>query len=62
MRGVPLIVAAVTIFSVSDALAKHLGQSLPPVEVAWMRYATFLLLTLVPALRGGPAALRSTMG
>ncbi len=59
LRGVPLIVAAVTLFSVSDALAKHLGQSLPPVEVAWMRYATFLLLTLVPVLRGGPAALRS---
>ncbi len=59
LRGVPLILAAVTIFSVSDALAKHLGQSLPPVEVAWMRYATFLLLTLAPVLRGGAAGLRS---
>lgn len=58
LRGVPLIVAAVTIFSVSDALAKHLGQFLPPVEVAWMRYATFLLLTLLPVVRGGPAVLR----
>lgn len=51
--------AAVTIFSISDALAKHLGQFLPPVEVAWMRYATFLLLTLLPVLRGGSAGLRS---
>src|SRR5215217_927625 len=59
LRGVPLILAAVTIFSVSDALAKHLGQFLPPVEVAWMRYATFLALTLAPALRGGSTALRS---
>ena len=59
MRAVPLIVAAVTIFSVSDALAKHLGQFLPPVEAAWMSYATFLLLTLAPILRGGPATLRS---
>ena len=59
LRGVPLILAAVTIFSVSDALAKHLGQFLPPVEVAWMRYATFLLLTLAPVLRSGPTALRS---
>jgi drug/metabolite transporter (DMT)-like permease len=59
LRGVPLLVAAVTIFSVSDALAKHLGQFLPPVEVAWMRYATFLLLTLAPALRAGPAIFRS---
>jgi drug/metabolite transporter (DMT)-like permease len=59
LRGVPLLLAAVTIFSVSDALAKHLGQFLPPVEVAWMRYATFLLLTLAPAVRGGSAAFRS---
>lgn len=59
MRGVPLILAAVTIFSVSDALAKHLGQFLPPVEVAWMRYAAFLTLTLAPVLRSGPAALRT---
>jgi len=59
LRGVPLILATVTIFSVSDALAKHLGQFLPPVEVAWMRYATFLALTLAPALRGGSTALRS---
>jgi drug/metabolite transporter (DMT)-like permease len=58
-RGILLIVAAVSIFSVSDALAKYLGQFLPPVEVAWMRYATFLFLTLAPVLRDGSAAIRS---
>jgi drug/metabolite transporter (DMT)-like permease len=58
-RGVPLILAAISLFSVSDALAKHLGQMLPPVEVAWLRYATFFLLTLVPILRGGFGVVRS---
>lgn len=56
LRGILLTIAAVALFSVSDAMAKHLGQSLPPVEVAWMRYATFLLLTLTPLLRRGGAA------
>ncbi len=51
MHGVPLTLAAVTIFSVTDALAMRLGQLLPPVEVARMRYGAFLLLTLAPALR-----------
>jgi drug/metabolite transporter (DMT)-like permease len=57
MRGIPLLLSAIALFSVSDALAKHLGETLPPVEIAWLRYLAFLALATVPLLRPGGAAL-----
>jgi drug/metabolite transporter (DMT)-like permease len=57
MRGIPLLLSAIALFSVSDALAKHLGQSLPPVEIAWLRYAAFLALATIPLMRRGGAKL-----
>ncbi|WP_137178151.1 DMT family transporter [Roseomonas sp. AR75] len=60
MRGIPLLLSAIALFSVSDALAKHLGETLPPVEIAWLRYAAFLALAAIPLMRrGGSAVLAS---
>ncbi|WP_426955880.1 DMT family transporter [Muricoccus radiodurans] len=50
LRGILLITASIALFSVSDALAKLLTGSLPPVEVGWLRYVTFFALTLTPFL------------
>ena len=60
MRGIPLLLASISLFSVSDVLAKKLGETLPAVEVAWLRYVTFFALALIPfARRGGLVRLRS---
>ncbi len=59
MRGILLLLIAIVTFSCSDALSKYLVADLPVTEIAWLRYATFLLLMIAPILRAGPAALRS---
>jgi drug/metabolite transporter (DMT)-like permease len=60
MRGIPLLLASIALFSISDAIAKKLGETLPPVEIAWIRYATFLAMVAIPlALPGGSRFLRS---
>ena len=60
MRGIPLLLASVSLFSVSDALAKKLGATMPAVEVVFLRYLTFVALALLPfARRGGAARLRA---
>jgi drug/metabolite transporter (DMT)-like permease len=45
---------------VADVITKQLASTLPPPEVAWMRYVTFALV-IVPfvLIKGGPALLRS---
>lgn len=45
--GVPLMVLAMFIVPVMDAVAKHLSATLPVFEIAWARY-TFHLLALLP--------------
>ncbi len=58
LRGIALLVAATMLFSLSDTTAKYLTGSLPPVEIAWVRYVVFVLLTAIPLLRGGAPAAR----
>ncbi|MCB5174997.1 DMT family transporter [Microvirga lenta] len=60
LRGTLLMVGSTVFFSVSDVITKELASSLPPVEIAWLRYATFALL-VIPALlmNGGGTILRS---
>jgi len=53
MRAILLVVLAVACLSCSDATAKYLGRTLPPVEIAWMRYVVFTALVMPLALRGG---------
>lgn len=50
-------VSAVLLFSISDVLAKQLRVSLPAVEVAWLRYVTFVGFAAVLAAQGRFAAL-----
>ena len=47
VTGIALIVAAVLVFSCIDASAKWLNRSLPPLQIAGMRYVgSFLLVAL----------------
>jgi drug/metabolite transporter (DMT)-like permease len=57
--GIALLMGAIVMFSISDTLSKILNRSIPPVEIAWLRYLAFSTLLLVPVLRAGPAALRT---
>ncbi|MBN8892487.1 MAG: DMT family transporter [Rhodospirillales bacterium] len=53
LRGIALLVGATMFFSVSDAIAKFLGQSLPVVEISWIRYLTFVVMAGGLVLRRG---------
>ncbi len=57
VRGMGLILAAMMLFSLSDAMAKLLGATLPAVEVAWIRYLVFVIMAWV-LLRHTRARLR----
>ncbi len=47
------VLAGVMLFSISDTMAKHLRQSLPAVEIAWLRYVIFVLFGVALASRRG---------
>ena len=59
LRGILMVVGASMVFSLSDATAKYVTNTVPVIEVAWVRYLVFVLLTTLPALRHGGAALRT---
>ncbi len=59
LRGILLMLLALVLFSISDGLSKLLSQTLPPLEVVWLRYLTFMVpVAFVLARRGGGAVLR----
>jgi drug/metabolite transporter (DMT)-like permease len=53
LRGILLTVAAIALFSIADAMSKQLAQTLPPLEVVWIRYSVFLPLALLALTRRG---------
>jgi len=53
LGGSLLLLGAMLLFSVSDASAKYLSETLPVLEIGWLRYLTFVLLLAVPAARAG---------
>ncbi len=53
-----LVLCAVVLFSLSDVLAKLLRQSLPAVEIAWLRYIVFAGFGALLAGRNRFAGLR----
>lgn len=53
MRAILLVVLGVAFLSCSDATAKYLARTLPPVEIVWLRYLVFTALVMPLALRGG---------
>lgn len=59
LRGILLLVASSVFFSLSDATGKYVSQTLSVVEVVWVRYVVFVLLTLLPAARYGRATLHT---
>lgn len=60
LRGILFLIASTVVFSVADVITKQLASTLPPPEVAWMRYVTFALF-IIPfvLIKGGPALFRS---
>ena len=46
MLGIVLVMASTFFFSISDVTAKHLTQSLPPLQVAWLRYLVFCVIAV----------------
>ncbi|MGY0793985.1 DMT family transporter [Azospirillum argentinense] len=59
VRGILMVVAAVFFFSCSDATAKYLAQTLPSIEIGWMRYVGFTTLLLPLMIRGGPPVMKT---
>ena len=59
LRGIGLIVTATILFSFSDTMAKYLSQSLPVVEIAWIRYVAFVGLAGSLDARSGPGRFRA---
>lgn len=55
LRGVVLVVLALMSFSCSDCCAKYLSGSLPAIEIAWLRYASFTLLAATAVVASGRA-------
>lgn len=58
LRGMALILSAMAVFSLSDAMAKVLGgpllgPPLPAVEIAWLRYTVFVAMTGALARQAG---------
>jgi drug/metabolite transporter (DMT)-like permease len=56
LRGILLIMAAVSTFAVLDTIAKYLSRSYPVPLIVWVRYAMHVLVMLVfvaPRLRRG---------
>lgn len=58
LRGIALILGATLLFSMSDAMAKVLGQHLPVFEITWIRYGIFVLMAFGLASRTGRLRLR----
>jgi drug/metabolite transporter (DMT)-like permease len=58
MRGILLLLAATLFFSISDVLAKVLGERVPVIEIGWIRYLTFFVIILGVGAREGKVRLR----
>jgi drug/metabolite transporter (DMT)-like permease len=60
LRGILLMIGSTVFFSCSDVMTKFLSGTLPPAEIAWLRYTTFALLVAALLFRnGGGTLLRS---
>lgn len=60
LRGTLLMVGSTVFFAGSDTITKALAASLPPIEIAWLRYTTFALLVVsLLLMNGGGTLLRS---
>ena len=53
-RAITLVVLAVSLFSLSDVLAKQLASHAPAMQVGWLRYLAFAAVAVLMAARLGP--------
>jgi drug/metabolite transporter (DMT)-like permease len=58
LRGIGLIVTSTVFLACSDALAKYLSLTLPPIEIAWIRFVVFFII-VIPMMARGSNVLRS---
>lgn len=56
--GILALLASTALFPVSDVASKMLTATLPGIEVAWMRYLVFVVMT-VPLLLRDPSLIRT---
>lgn len=59
VRGFAVMLAATLLFSVSDVMAKYVTVTVPPVELAVIRYAVFVVMAGAPFLRSRRVSMRS---
>jgi len=60
-RGIALILASTAFLGCSDATAKYLSQTLPAIEITWIRFLVFALIMVPAMLPGSPLyALRTS--
>lgn len=59
LPAILLVLCAVALFSMSDVLAKLLRQTLPAVEIAWLRYIVFMGFAVLLTARRRFAGLRA---
>lgn len=59
-RPIIMVLAAVLLFSLSDAFAKRLGAQIPGLQLAWLRYMVFFAFALWLAGRAGFRVPRSS--
>lgn len=59
LSGILLVLASGIVFSVSDAIAKYLSATLPPVEIACLRWIGFTILMCPLMLRTRGAVLHT---
>ena len=59
LRGAPIMLLATVLFSVSDVTAKFVTATVPPVELAAIRYGVFVLLAVAPFARSRRLSMRS---
>jgi drug/metabolite transporter (DMT)-like permease len=59
-RGIALILASTVFLGISDTSAKYLSATIPPIEIAWIRFLVFATIMVPAMLPGSPlVALRS---
>ena len=58
LRGILMILGAVFCFTLSDAMAKWLGQVMPVTQINWIRYLVFVPFALVLVVRNSGGRVR----
>lgn len=60
LAGILIVLSSMVIFSISDATTKYLSVEMSAIEIAWLRYVTFVALLLPLVLRQGRKSLVSS--